>query len=721
MSARGAYESFELPADFNDLLVIDKVEQTFLAFAQCGANDEIALIVQSRVHVSNRGHLSNERRISKTANHWMWEVELPEYSAGRFNSQRASPPQLQEPLRLLGGGKKPLLSLFRKVARWGTELKLGRIHLEWGVGDQTFWLFQLDFENDQLDTGVDPDKLLRQHDVLPTGALPQSAPIHIVDFNRDTGWSKIEKVRAFLVDRAVPYPTLFYLTGAELLNAINSHHDLNADIHAALGDHVVCRTDCTTGGVDRLNLPRTDTVSSRVALTFMQETLASLTKQGAKSDEVCFIFHKFIPATAAAWALAKPDRQLVLIDSLWGLPDGLQYLPHDTFEFDVRRRAISAERIRFKPKFLQETANGEWKLININRNIARHRSLTLSDLREVAEQTYNIAVRLNKPIQIMWFCAVPESVGIGRNIPWFMMEPEPISDLPSRPIAPDKKRLPIRSMADLDRARLQQSGRFILSLEPESDLFRSAEFLDGVASLALERNFPVSMTGSVLAHAYYTLERKGVSVITDTSKRSRVRQRQVFGKLVRDEIPTKIAEHGERANLARIAKQESRTALVVKLFEEAQELLKATSPDEVTVELADLLEVVRALAAATGVSWEKVQDVAEEKRNSRGSFERNVVLMDTSWPRWQEPKQNEQRVIPLKELGQITHDEQGYLLNFASVISKEADHVVNLNDNMQVSVSIVDGGVRIKLIGRLEDDDPRQLDFGFPVESGPYD
>jgi hypothetical protein len=77
------------------------------------------------------------------------------------------------------------------------------------------------------------------------------------------------------------------------------------------------------------------------------------------------------------------------------------------------------------------------------------------------------------------------------------------------------------------------------------------------------------MSGSILGHAYYTLERKGISVITDTSGRSRVRQRQIFGKLVRDEIPAKIAEHGERANLAQVAKPKSRTALVVKLFEEA--------------------------------------------------------------------------------------------------------------------------------------------------------
>ena len=205
-----------------------------------------------------------------------------------------------------------------------------------------------------------------------------------------------------------------------------------------------------------------------------------------------------------------------------------------------------------------------------------------------------------------------------------------------------------------------------------------------------------------------------MSVVTDASTRSRVRQRQVFRKLVRDEIPAKIAEHGERANLAHIAKHESRTALVVKLFEETQELLRANSPKEVTTELADLLEVVRALAAATGADWEEVQIVAEDKRQSRGSFARNVVLMETSWPSWMEPKkQRGQQVIPLKELGKIVGNEGEYLLNFASVIAKDANNTVDLGGNLRVAISIVDGGIRIVRIGDAQEADRQQLEFGF--------
>jgi predicted house-cleaning noncanonical NTP pyrophosphatase (MazG superfamily) len=713
MSDRGAYQSLELPADFNDASIIQKIEEIFSAFEKSSVNDEIALIVQSRVHVECGGHLSNERRVSPTSNRWMWETESPQYTDGRFNSQRASKPDTDRPLSCKG--RKALVALFRMVGRWCTQLNRGRAHLEWGYSSNVLWLFQIDFEDEQADQGVNPNVFLRASDSLPSGTLPTDSALHLADFKGQTGWSKIDKVKQFQDGRALPYPALFYLTGSELESALDRGCTLQAQIYAVVGDRAVCRTDCVAAGIDRVNLPRTESVSSYAVLQFMKSTLRALVSQGVNPDEVCFIFHKFIPATVAAWALAKPNQQLVLVDSLWGLPDGLQYLPHDTFEFDVRRCSISAETIRYKPRFLQEAESGEWKLINVARSVARHRSLPLPDLREVALQTHRIAIRLNKPIQIMWFCVVPESVGIGGNVPWFMMDPEPEPSLPSAPIAPNKERILITSISDLTDARSQRSGRFILSLEPDSDLFRSTEFLEQVARVSVEKDFPVAITGSLLSHAYYTLERKGVPVITDTSKRTRVRQRQVFRKLVRDEIPTKIAEHGEQANVAHIAKSESRTALVIKLFEEAQELLRANNPKDVTTELADLLEVVRSLAAATGADWDEVQGVADEKRKTRGSFARNVVLMETSWPKWAEAnKHHDQQVIPLKQLGEITIDDGGHLLNFASVVAPGANNTIQLTEGVRISISVTDGGVRIAMVEEGQKADAQQLEFGFP-------
>ena len=110
--------------------------------------------------------------------------------------------------------------------------------------------------------------------------------------------------------------------------------------------------------------------------------------------------HRFIPATASAWTLSDPKSQIVRVDSLWGIPDGLQFLPHDTFEYDVKRGEISSQTIRYKVSCIQETENGAWEEKKIARRYGRSMSLTSGDVREVALQSHEIAVHLNQKTQI---------------------------------------------------------------------------------------------------------------------------------------------------------------------------------------------------------------------------------------------------------------------------------------------------------------------------------
>jgi hypothetical protein len=64
-------------------------------------------------------------------------------------------------------------------------------------------------------------------------------------------------------------------------------------------------------------------------------------------------------------------------------------------------------------------------------------------------------------------------------------------------------------------------------------------------------------------------------------------------------------------------------------------------------------------------------------------------------------------------LGQIVSNEGEHLLNFASVIAKDANNIVNLGGNVRVSISIVDGGIRLARIGERQKADRSQLEFGF--------
>lgn len=102
----------------------------------------------------------------------------------------------------------------------------------------------------------------------------------------------------------------------------------------------------------------------------------------------------------------------------------------------------------------------------------------------------------------------------------------------------------------------------------------------------------------------------------------------IHNKLVRDKIPAIIEASGD-VPVTRILKQdEYREALVAKLTEEAEEL-RAAAPDNRIDELADLQEVLDALAYSYGYSRAEVDFVASIKRHKRGAFKERVYLEST--------------------------------------------------------------------------------------------
>lgn len=99
-----------------------------------------------------------------------------------------------------------------------------------------------------------------------------------------------------------------------------------------------------------------------------------------------------------------------------------------------------------------------------------------------------------------------------------------------------------------------------------------------------------------------------------------------MGKLVRDKIPQIIEASGETP-ISRILEQdEYLTCLEEKLDEEVREFHESKEPEE----LADILEVVYALAAARGCSREQLLSIYEAKNAARGGFENRIYLIGKS-------------------------------------------------------------------------------------------
>jgi predicted house-cleaning noncanonical NTP pyrophosphatase (MazG superfamily) len=95
-------------------------------------------------------------------------------------------------------------------------------------------------------------------------------------------------------------------------------------------------------------------------------------------------------------------------------------------------------------------------------------------------------------------------------------------------------------------------------------------------------------------------------------------------KLVRDKVPQIIRDRGDEP-IVRVAEAvEYRQLLLAKLAEETDEVLAADDPD-MPEELADVLEVVLALAADLGLDAAQLEELREAKAAERGGFAERIV------------------------------------------------------------------------------------------------
>ncbi|WP_042273448.1 nucleoside triphosphate pyrophosphohydrolase [[Clostridium] dakarense] len=97
---------------------------------------------------------------------------------------------------------------------------------------------------------------------------------------------------------------------------------------------------------------------------------------------------------------------------------------------------------------------------------------------------------------------------------------------------------------------------------------------------------------------------------------------KVYDKLVRDRIPEIIEKSGKKCDVEVVSDDVALEYLYMKLEEETKELLE----DKNLEEIADVMEVLFAIASKYGYSEEDVLNKRNEKKNDRGGFEDNLIL-----------------------------------------------------------------------------------------------
>ena len=100
---------------------------------------------------------------------------------------------------------------------------------------------------------------------------------------------------------------------------------------------------------------------------------------------------------------------------------------------------------------------------------------------------------------------------------------------------------------------------------------------------------------------------------------------RVYNKLVRDKIPNIIKEKGETPIIKVLDEINYKKELEKKLYEEYKEVMEAIGDDRVE-ELADMLEVIRALASLENKNLNDIIALADKKNEKRGAFEEKIFL-----------------------------------------------------------------------------------------------
>ncbi|HLR69051.1 MAG TPA: nucleoside triphosphate pyrophosphohydrolase [Virgibacillus sp.] len=102
----------------------------------------------------------------------------------------------------------------------------------------------------------------------------------------------------------------------------------------------------------------------------------------------------------------------------------------------------------------------------------------------------------------------------------------------------------------------------------------------------------------------------------------------VYNKLVRDLIPKIIEKDGKNCSTKILNDEAYEKELKKKVYEELEEYMEAKNNEEALEELADILELMHALAKVHDSNIDTIEKIREEKQIKRGGFEEKIFLIE---------------------------------------------------------------------------------------------
>lgn len=608
-------------------------------------------VIQAEESVMLKGQLSNERRLKYEKRDWVIETEP---TGGQIHSKQTSTGV--RPWRdgytvdmsaLLCDSELKVSFALKRVAMWvGQDDR--RFLFEWLWNGTEVKIVQMDAADDAR--GVAPDSLLpdtiHQANVANLSVFREAQP------DDYTAYRKLGNA-ALYSSLGYKMPPFYVLDDQSVMTALLQSGELQENVLRDLREltvrPLVLRTDGT--GIPpekREMLPRSEELRSEDAAKqwISDDFKSSVGMLGLGQDGLCLIGHHFLPAVASAWAGASPGRRWVRIEALWGIPESLYWYPHDTFEIDTERANLTAnyggelypirKRERFKGIFIAPDADGAWVMQETAQPSDWSPTIKSEKiLSEIGHTTRRICEKIGKPVQVMWFVGVHKDASKHTVLPWYHSTE---SDEGAPMSAPRKKvkisqELYIRNQKDwLALENAVAGGKRVerIIVEPyDPEIIRNQDFAIKLGTFAKENNIVVVLAGGILSHAYHAL-RRACAAVECVDLYGANEERTEFNKVVRDKVPAQIADRGEQFEVVKLDGDALNVALRQKLVEEALEALDAKDGTEILAELADVIEVVRALTRAMQVPESQLEEERARKERSKGGFESSLMLLRTA-------------------------------------------------------------------------------------------
>ncbi len=464
------------------------------ALERVANGNRAAAVVQAAIEPAVVGLLSNERRVAEHPHDWVLEGEI-HLRGPEIRRIRASE---VEGFALDASSPSSAVESVRRIARYLQGIG-GRWRVEWLWDGERIWVVQAD----SVREGAAADRPLGK---LPSVEVPRGRLLGSVRFPG----RKLDRWRTF-EQLDLPRIELLAIDGRRYQTS--RQQELIEAIEELGPGPLVVRTDLAAAH-DPLLLPTSGPMSRPTdVLSYMRETSERFAKAGVPSDGWAFLVAVLVPAQASAWAQIDAAGE-VTITALWGYPDGLLHLPHDSYTIDT---TSEVEVLRsFKPACLVPRA-GKWVTQSVPPPFDWQRVLDDEEARAIAQLARKVADKAG-PMQLLVLAQVGGLRGRDGLLPFHFTRltstPGPVRSA----LAAERDEVVLRRPQDLD-AIASDPAPAAVRVEPSPAWLRDAGFLTDIGAWAASRGVVILFAGSILGHAFHLLSNAGATVVTPRDSR----------------------------------------------------------------------------------------------------------------------------------------------------------------------------------------------------------